>query len=155
MNRCVLYTRGTRGIGLIEVVVGTALLTIVFVGFFGVLQLGTRLATDNKARTGALSLALERMEYIRSLSYGNIGTVGGDPVGTLIVSEPLTLNGVSYTRRTYIVYVDDAKDGVGGSDTNGITDDYKRAKVEVSWAGKADTRTSSLVTDITPLGIEQ
>jgi len=144
-----------RGVGLVEVVVGTALLTIVFVGFFGVLQLGTRLATDSKSRTGALSLSLERMEYIRSLDYDSIGTVGGDPSGALAVSEDITINGIDYTRRTYIVYIDDAKDGTGGGDTNGITDDYKRVKIEVSWQGPKVVRKTSLVSDITPLLIEQ
>ncbi len=144
----------SRGIGLIEVVVGTALLTLIFVGFFGVLQLGTRLATDNKSRTGALALSVERMEYIRSLDYSNIGTVGGDPSGSLEISEILELNGVSYTRRTHIVYVDDPKDGTGGSDSNGVVDDYKRVKVEVSWVGQTGPRDTVIVSDITPLGVE-
>jgi len=154
MKRYVLLS--THGIGLIEVVVSTALLVVIFVGFLGVLQLGTRLATDNKSRTSALSLSLERMEYIHSLKYSYIGTVGGNPAGNLVVSEPITLNGVHFTRRTYIVYVDDPKDGLGASDTNGITNDYKRIKVETSWVGpKGISRKSSLVSDITPLLIEQ
>ena len=156
MNTRVLFNSNlSRGVGLIEVVVATGILTTVFVGFFGVLQLGTRLATDNKTRTGALSLSLERMEYIRSLNYANVGTVGGNPSGTLATSEPITLNGVAYTRRTYIVYVDDPKDGTGGADSNGVTDDYKRVKVEVSWQGPKISRKSSIVSDITPLLIEQ
>lgn len=152
MKRGVLYIRGA---GIIEVVVGSALMALIFVGLFGVLQLGTRLATDNKSRTGALSLALERTEYIRSLEYDSIGTVGGDPSGALVVSEDIFINGITYTRRTYIVYVDDPKDGTGGSDANAITDDYKRVKVEVSWAGQVETRRVAIVTDITPLGIEE
>lgn len=144
-----------RGAGLLEIIVGVSLLTTVFVGMFGVLQLGTRLATDNKSRTGALALANERIEYIRSLDYDDIGTVGGDPSGLLVVSVPITLNNIAYTQRTYIVYVDDAKDGTGGSDSNGVTDDYKRVKVEVSWVGPKDnTREVELVTDIASLEIE-
>ena len=130
------YSLPQRGIGLIEVVVGTAILVLVFVGFFGVLQLGTRLATDSKARTGALSLALERMELMRSLAYKDIGTLdegdannghGNDPDGydegnpgqgnnnglgddyKLFSThfEYITLNGIDYTRRTLIVYIDE------------------------------------------------
>ncbi|MAZ67308.1 hypothetical protein CL652_00885 [bacterium] len=147
--------RSLRGAGLLEVVVASALLALVFTGLFGVLQLGTRLATDNKSRTGALSLALERIEYIRSLDYSNIGTTGGVPSGPLAANESIALNGVDYVRRTYIVYIDDPKDGLGGGDTNGITTDYKRVKVEVSWEGQTGTRFSSLVSDFMPLGIEQ
>jgi len=141
-----------RGIGLLEVVVASALLVTVFLGLFGVLQLGTRLATDNKSRTGALSLALERMEYIRSLEYESVGTVGGDPLGTLVTSESIMLNGVNYTRRTLVIYVDDPQDGTGGGDSN--SDDYKRIKVEVSWVGQTGMRITSIVSDITPISSE-
>ena len=150
-----IHTRYTRGAGMVEVVVGSALIALIFTGLFGVLQLGTRLATDNKLRTGAVALALERMEYIRSLDYDSIGTVGGDPSGALVVNESIAINGVTYNRRTYIVYVDDAADGLGGSDSNSITDDYKRVKVEVSWDGQATAREVALVTDITPVGVEE
>lgn len=139
----------TRGIGLLDVVIGTTLLLVVFVGLFGVLQLGTRMAGDSKARTTALALTLEHMEFIRSLPYTSIGTVGGTPPGSLLASEALTLNNISYTRTTAIRYVDDEKDGIGVSDTNG-SDDYKRVKVVVSWEGPTGTRETQLVTDIAP-----
>lgn len=153
MQRNALYT---RGVGLLEMVVGVALLTTIFVGLFGVLQLGTRLATDSKARTGALALAQERIEYVRSLQYDDIGTVGGDPSGSLATSENITLNSINYTRRTLIIYIDDPKDGSGGADSNGITDDYKRVKVDVSWTGpKGRERNTFIVTDVAPPGIEE
>lgn len=145
----------SRGSSLLDVVIGTAILLTAFVGFFGVLQLGTRLATDNKARTGATALAIERMEFIRSLDYASVGTSGGNPSGSLAGSENITLNGISYTRRTHIVWIDDPKDGSGGSDSNGITNDYKRVKVEVTWQGQTGPRASSIVSDVTPPGVEQ
>ena len=144
-----------KGAGLLEVVVGVGLMAIVFVGLFGLLQFATRLATDNASRAGATALALERIEYIRSLAYTSVGTVGGDPGGALVVSENITLNAVPYTRRTHIVHVDDDADGVGAGDTNGVTDDYKRVKVEVSWTRDELVRSVSIVTDITPTGVEQ
>jgi len=152
MKTRVLFTRGT---GMIEMVVGVAILTTVFVGMFGVLQLGTRLATDNKARTGALALAQERIEYLRSLQYDAVGTIGGDPSGSLATSESIVLNNIDYTRQTYIVYIDDPKDGSGGADSNGIRDDYKRIKVTVSWLGpKNREREAFIITDIAPLRVE-
>tara|TARA_B100000745_G_scaffold300372_1_gene254065 strand:+ start:4543 stop:5001 length:459 start_codon:yes stop_codon:yes gene_type:complete len=152
MNRRVLSSQGS---GLIEVVVASALLLTVFVGLFTVLQLSTKLATDNKAHTGATALAVERMEYIRSLDYSVVGVVGGDPQGVLEATENITLNTVAYTRDTTIVYVDDEKDGLGGSDVNGISNDYKRVKVEVSWQSPSGTRSSTIVSDIAGLQIEQ
>jgi len=180
-----MHTRSDliRGIGLIEVVVGVSLLTIVFVGFFGVLQLGTRLATSNKARTGALSLALERMEFVRSLAYEDVGTIdggdannghGNDPDGVdggnpgqgnsglgddlkLFSThyEYITLNGVNYTRRTLVVYIDEEADGTGGQDENHKKDDYKIVKVQVLWDGHNGQREVTIVSNVTPLGVEE
>ncbi len=147
--------RYVRGVGLLEMVVGVALLTTIFVGLFGLLQLGTRLATDSKTRTSALALAQERVEYIRSLPYNSIGTVGGNPSGSLATTETITLNNTTYTRTTYIVYIDDPKDGSGAADSNGKPNDYKRIKVTVSWTGpRGIIRDTYIITDITPLGIE-
>ncbi len=148
MDRRVLYA---RGMGLIDVVVGTALMLVIFLALFGMLQLGTRLASDNKARTAALTLSLERIEYIRSLDYVDVGISGGDPSGSLASSESITLNGIAYTRTTSVVFVDDEKDGSGGSDSDGDPDDYKRVKVTVSWQGSAGARDTAVVSDIAPL----
>src|SRR3989338_639094 len=112
---------GERGATLLDAVVGTALMLVVFVGIFGAFKLTVSAVSNNKARAGAIALANERLEYIRSLSYDSIGTVGGIPAGAIAQSETATLNGISYTRRTFIAYVDDPGDGTGASDSNSIT----------------------------------
>ncbi|PCI89595.1 hypothetical protein COB18_03485 [Candidatus Kaiserbacteria bacterium] len=172
----------TRGTGLIEVVVGAALLVTIFVGFFGVLQLGTRLATDNKSRTGALALASERMEFLRSLDYDDIGTLsdgdgnnghgndpGDDPSNpgggagvnsdgfTLFSTyfEDITLNNVNYTRRTMVAYYDDPADGTGGQDENNKKNDYKVMQVSVYWSNPNGERKVVLVSNAAPIGIEE
>ena len=140
----------SRGVTLIDTVVGTALMLVVFIGIAAVFQLSIDVVTNNKARAGAIALANERMEYIRSLAYASVGTVGGIPSGLMAQSEPVTLNNVSYTRRTVVEYVDDPNDGFGSADTNGITLDYKVAKVDVAWTSRIGTRHITLVTRISP-----
>src|SRR3989344_2305991 len=66
----------SRGVTLIDTVVGSALMLLVFIGIAGVFQLSVDIITNNKARAGAIALSDERMEYIRSLAYASIGTVG-------------------------------------------------------------------------------
>src|SRR3989344_3874731 len=69
------YTRsGSRGVTLIDTVVASGLMLLVFTGIVGVFRLSVDVVSNNKARAGAIALADERMEYIRSLSYGSIGT---------------------------------------------------------------------------------
>lgn len=145
-----IYT-SARGVTLIDTIVGTALMLIVFVGVAAAFKLSVDVVSNNKARAGAIALANERMEYLRSLAYGQVGTVGGIPAGIVAPTETIALNGVQYTRRTYIAYVDDPKDGSGVNDSNAITADYKTAKIEVSWQRRATPREIQLVTRIEPL----
>jgi hypothetical protein len=140
----------SRGVSLIDVVVGSALMLLVFMGISAVFQLSVQVVSNNKARAGAVALSGERMEYIRSLAYDSVGTAGGIPAGAIEQSETVSLNGIPYTRRTFIAYVDDPGDGTGGSDENAITLDYKAARVDVSWASKEGDRHIILVTRIEP-----
>ena len=138
------------GMTLLDTVIGTALMLTVFVGIYGAFQLSVQLVNNNKARAGAIALANQRMEFIRSLAYASVGTVGGVPSGNIAQSESVSFNGVNYTRRTYIEYGDDPKDGLDPADVNSIPEDYKSAKVEVLWTAKKQTHHIILVTRITP-----
>ena len=142
--------QSSRGVTLIDTIVGSALMLVVFVGIAGVFQLSIDIVTNNKARAGAIALADDRIEYIRSLAYSSIGTAGGIPAGAIPQSETVVTNGVSYTRRTTVEYADDPGDGIGAADTNGITLDYKVARVDLAWESRAGTRHVTLVTRITP-----
>ncbi len=144
----------SRGISFIDVIVGSALMIIIFLGIFAAFKLSLALNTSVRARTGALSLANERMEYMRSLPYASLGTSGGIPAGALVQNESITLNVIRYNRRTLIQYADDPGDGLGAADTNGITADYKVLKVEVTWNERGIERSYSLSGRISPKAIE-
>ncbi|HVU75732.1 MAG TPA: carboxypeptidase-like regulatory domain-containing protein [Candidatus Paceibacterota bacterium] len=137
-----------RGVTLLDTVVGVSLMLVVFVGIAATFQLGVDVVANNKARASAVALLDERMEYLRSLPYASLGTVGGVPSGTLAQSESLTLNGMSFTRRTLIVYADDPKDGSAPTDTTPA--DYKAVKVDVSWISRTGTRDVYLVSRFEP-----
>ena len=149
-----LHLNNQKGTSLLDVVFGIAILLIVFLGIFGAFKLSISLVTSNKLKTGALALASEQIEYIRSLQYSDIGTIGGIPQGTLDAEETIVFNNISYTRRTFVQYVDDPSDGLGVNDENSITADYKTVKVTVSWPFREVTRSFSLITNIIPKGIE-
>lgn len=144
----------SHGSTLIDAIVGAALMIIVFVGLFGVIQLALQTVGSGKARTGALALAQEQVEYLRSLPYTSVAVVGGIPAGSIPAEENIVLNNISYTRRTFVQFVDDDADGVGAADTNSIQADYKLAKVTVSWDMRGVEQSSSLITTIVPKGIE-
>ncbi len=147
-------TNSSRGATLLDAIVGTALMLVVFVGIVGAFRLTIMVVSNNKARAGAIALANERLEFIRSLPYDSVGTSGGIPAGEIAQSETVTLNDVAYTRRTFIAYEDDPADGLGGTDTNAIVTDFKAAKVTVSWTVRDGEHTITLVTRVSPPGIE-
>ncbi|MBU4223908.1 prepilin-type N-terminal cleavage/methylation domain-containing protein [Patescibacteria group bacterium] len=143
-----------KGFSLIETLVGMALILVVFVGIFGVFQLAIKIVNKSKAKVGALALANERIEFIRNLPYNSVGTLGGIPPGNIPQTENISLNDINYTRRTIIQYIDDPKDGLDAIDENGITTDYKVAKVEVTWQANYVITPVFLTTNIVSKGIE-
>ena len=154
-----LKSNKSKGFLLLDILVGVALFSTAFLGLFGVIRLAGATVSNTKSRIGALALATEELEYLRSLPYSGVGTVGGVPAGAIPQSESILLNGITYTRQVAIDYVDDPADGVGytgvNKDTNSIIEDYKKAKVTVSWLFNGTSRSFSLFTTIIPKGVEQ
>jgi len=146
--------KNKNGFSFIDVIVGISLMVVVFAALFGVFRLGLESAFNNKAKIGAISLANEQMEFIRSLSYKDVGTIGGIPNGIIEAEENIALNGISYTRRTFIKYIDDIKDGEGENDENGIIADYKQIRVNISWISHSKNKSYVLITNIVPKGME-
>lgn len=138
----------------VDVVVGSALILIVFLALFGLLRASVLVSALTKSKAIATTVAESQMEYIRGLSYDAVGTVGGIPAGTVPQYGTTTSNGITYTMRTFIDYADDPADGTGGSDTNGIITDYKRIKVSVTYYAGGRPRTIDIVSNYTPAGLE-
>lgn len=141
----------TRGLTLIEVLIGSALMLIIFAGIFGVIQMAMKMVGQSKARVTATALANQKIESARNLPYDSVGTSGGIPDGVIAETETILRNGVNYTVKNSVLYVDDAFDDVFPDDP--LAWDYKRVKVKVSWSGNLAGEVN-LQTDITPNGIE-
>lgn len=139
---------------LVEAVVGSAVMLIVFLAIFAAFQISIDLVFSTKAATSATALVNERMEYVRGLSYDAIGTVGGIPAGPIPQVEQMMLNGIPYTLSTLVQYVDDPVDGLDELDETGVTADYKIIRVSADWYVRDLARNTFAVTTISPTGIE-
>lgn len=144
----------SRGMSLVDVIVGIALILIVFLALLGLLRASLLISSSSKAKAGATAVAATQMEYIRSLSYDNVGTVGGIPAGPIEQYATTTMNGIPYGIRTLIQYVDDPKDGSGSGDSNGIPTDYKRARVATTYQFRGEEREIVIVSNVVPPSIE-
>lgn len=139
---------------LIDVLVGSALTLIIFVALFGLLRASFMVSSLTKSKSIATAIAASHLEYIRSLPYDDIGTVGGIPSGAITETIATTQNGIQFETRTFVRYVDDPSDGLGASDTTGITTDYKQVKVTVSYSAGGTARAVELVSNQSPVGLE-
>lgn len=143
-----------RGFSLIDVVVGIALMLVLFLALFGILRASLVLSTLVKAKSAATEIASTQIEYLRGLSYSSLGTVGGIPAGNVPQTSTTTIDGISYNVRTLIEYYDDPADGVGINDTNGVTTDYKIGKVTVSYSLYGLAKNVTLISNFVPPGLE-
>lgn len=148
----------TRGFSLVEVIIVSGLILIVFTGLLLSFRYSLELIADSRAKLSALSLANDRMEYFRSLPYAQVGTIAGIPPGVIPQNSVTSLNDITFYERVLVEYVDDPADGILGSttkpDINDIPSDYKRLKVEISWLGRTGTSTIAMVSNIVPSSIE-
>ena len=143
-----------RGMTLVDVLVGVSLMLVIFLALIGLLRASLLVASLAKAKAGATAVVDNQMEYIRALPYDSVGTVGGIPSGVIPEFSTTTENTIPYAVRTFIEYVDDPADGTGGADTNGITTDYKRVKVAVTYFLKGKLREVDMVSNYAPVSIE-
>lgn len=142
-----------KGFTFIQTLIGIALFAIAFISLLSLLQLGIQVITQSRARVTALALANQKIETIRNMSYGGIGTIGGIPVGPIPQTEMINRNNIDFTVKTTIINIDDPFDELAPDDF--LASDYKKAKIEVSWAGKTAPKAPvALITDIAPKGIE-
>ncbi len=148
------FCRTQKGFSLVELIVTSALIFLMFGGLIGIVQTSLVLLGVSKAETSALAVANDRLEYVRSLQYDAIGTVAGVPAGLLPQTRTVTANNTTYTERLLIQYIDSPADGTGGGDTNGIVADYKQIKVEYTWTLRGQSHSLYLTSDVIPRGIE-
>ncbi len=138
---------------LIDVLVGTALMLIVFLGIFGAYQLGLRVVGQSKSRIIATSIANGELEKIRNLPYESIGVQGSFPDGVLVATSTIVQNNITFTTERRVDYVIDSADGVASPDDD-CPNDYKKAEIRVSALGNFAVDIL-MVTDISPENLAQ
>ncbi len=138
---------------LIEVLVGTFLILIVFLGIFAAYQLGLKVVGQSKNKITAAAIANGEIEKVRNLPYESIGIVGGFPEGDLESIKTTTINNIEYTIETRVDYVVDSVDGISMPEDE-CPNDYKRMEVKISWSGLLGGEVK-LITDVSPENLAQ
>lgn len=148
------HSNRQSGFTLVEVIIASAIMGLVFIGIFTGFELALHLIAQSRAKLTALSLATDRIEYIKSLSFDTVGTISGIPNGPLPQNRTVTQNNITFNERVLVEFVDDPADGQGGSDTNGVVGDYKTVKVEYTWNVYDVAGSLDLIARVVPRSIE-
>lgn len=143
----------TKAFTLIDVIVGTALVLIVFLGIFGAYQLGMKVVGQSKNKIIATAIANQEIEKIRNLNYESVGVKNSFPDGVLEASNKILRNNIEYKIERRVDYVIDSADGIAPP-ADDCPNDYKRAEIKVSWKGRFPGEVK-LSTDIAPKNLVQ
>jgi len=152
-----MINRKTNQIGftLIEVVVSIGIISVIAGAVFGVYALIINQVTLYRDKTTVSYLAGQYMEIARNLPYSKIGTMSGNPNGSLPdLPNARTLNfgGNNYQVYYAVSYIDDPADGTILLGTDPAPTDYKQIKLYIK---NLSTNTiSNFLTNVSPKGLE-
>ncbi|MBA3047427.1 prepilin-type N-terminal cleavage/methylation domain-containing protein [Candidatus Falkowbacteria bacterium] len=151
---CVMR-KNNLGFSLIEVLVSSVIIAILTLSIFNLIIYSLKVTGDNKLRMAAATIANQKMEYVRSLPYNNVGTTSGIPFGIIPVNETVNVNNGVFFVNTLVEYEDDPFDGIeDGMPDDLLPTDYKEVRIRVSWNGPFGFKNVSVFTKIAPRGME-
>ncbi|HUC20890.1 MAG TPA: carboxypeptidase regulatory-like domain-containing protein, partial [Candidatus Polarisedimenticolaceae bacterium] len=146
--------RNQGGFTMIELIVGATVMAIIVVSVLGLLVTSLAAVSLGKARSLGLSLANEKMEYLRDLPYDSLATQFGAiyPAGSIVDNQNITRNNQKFRVNIVIEFVDDPYDGnaagtIAGKPTDLYSYDYKRAQINV-YLVNSNSLVASLSTNI-------
>lgn len=129
------------GYTLVELMVTIVILAIIGLGVSNLFTSLLHSAIVAQRQAVASTLATNQMEYLKSLPYDNLAVAGGSIVSNNTIPASFTkkVNGVTYTVKTSIGFVDDAYDGCGSYPTLALKQLYCRNYPPLSSAPNPDT----------------
>jgi prepilin-type N-terminal cleavage/methylation domain-containing protein len=132
------------GVTMIEMLLALALFAAIAAPLATVLTSSTNSQRDSRQKTIAQQIAMERIEEIRQMEYEDVGTLSGNPPGTLAASQSESVKGLNATVTTHVAFVDDPTPTSYATQAN-----YKQVTVSVFRAGDVKLLTRE-VTYIAP-----
>lgn len=145
----------TRGLSLVETVVGVALFLLVGVAIFTTYQRVFITAKAAQMRIVAGALATEQFEIIRNIPFAQVGTQTGIPYGVIPAVQTLTRSGMTFIATTTIRNIDQPFDGTAGGTPNDLSPaDNKSIEIEISCISCQNFRPYRLFSFVAPKDLE-
>lgn len=125
------FWQDERGTSMVEVMISVVIFLIIMVGGLNYFLLPQSAIVRQKIRRLAISVAKKRMESLKALQFNQVTTDSNE------TNTSISLGSIQGFRSTTVTYVDDAADGLGGSDSDSDTIDYKTIDIQLSYAAGA------------------
>lgn len=132
------------GFGIVEVIVSMGVFAVLAVAFAMAMSSSLRTFQYTRGKTVGVQIANEALESVRALAYDDIGTIGGNPPGTVEPSSQSVVAGVTFTTEVSISFVNDPLPGGFQTYAN-----YKRVAVTVT-SSRSATPVASTETIVAP-----
>ncbi len=144
----------SNGFTIIELIVSIAVFAILASGILGAYSALSRSVKVAREKTILSTLSAQYLEIVRNMPYSQVGTVNGNPSGTLADSNnPILTNYESKQYKIFyeVTYLDDPADGTILLGTDVAPNDYKQVKLKIQDPAGVIT---SFLTNVSPQGLE-
>jgi len=149
------YLKNKQGFSLVESIVAIAIFVLLSGIIYQTSALLTKGVGSYRESVTISNLASQYMEIVHNLPYSSVGTVKGNPHGTLPdkpSNATTTVNNSDYQIYYVVNYIDNPADGTAEAGTDFAANDYKQVKLYVK--NLATEKTYTFSTNITPRGLE-
>ncbi|MCG8608687.1 hypothetical protein MJD09_27330 [bacterium] len=135
------FLNDERGTSVVEVMVAIVVFMVIMIGGLNYFTVPQATMAREKMRRLAVAEAQQRMETLVRLAYAAVTTDSNE------TDTPVLLADITGLRTTTVAEIDDAGDGLGGSDSDGNTVDYKNITVVITW-NDGNSQTVSFTTTV-------
>lgn len=142
--------KNQSGLNLVEAIVFIAIVSIMLLSVYQLVDFLLRINLDNKMKLTATAIMDQKMESIRNLPYQDIGTINGIVHGVISDNE-IVLNNGEFNINTFIYYISDE---FGKNEDNELRIDYKGVKLTIAWQGPFGPEEIITATIVAPKGLE-
>lgn len=140
---------------MVETLVAVSVFVLVAAVLYGGYAQVMKVVRIARVKTIATALATEQFEIIRNMPYASVGLQGGVPAGSLLRTQILTRDGVSFYATTTIRNTDDGFDGtIGGSPSDLSPADYKTVALQLQCTTCTSESVVEFTTTVAPKGLE-
>jgi Tfp pilus assembly protein PilE len=110
-----------HGITLVETLVATAVFALIAIILYATWTGMFTFVRSIRTKTVLTEIVSQRIEFIRNLQYGDVGTVHGIPQGVIPQVETVSRNGATYEFTTTVRNIDNPADGTLGGMPNDLS----------------------------------